>query len=281
MIKTSKQLKDLIRNLSKKNAADAQILMRNYMMERFLERIALSEYRDHFVLKGGMLIAAMVGLDTRSTMDMDATMKGVPVNEESVKNMVEAILAVPVDDGVQFRVKRIQDIMEEADYPGVRVSMETEFDGVITPLKIDFSTGDVITPREVRYRFKLMLESRYIDVWAYNLETVLAEKLESMIHRGVTNTRMRDFYDVHILLCLYEDQLFPDVFHDARLATCRKRGHLEELADAVSIFDEVERDPVMEKLWRSYQEHFPYAAEHSWHTVMESARKLYAVALIA
>ena len=281
MIKTSKQLKDLIRNLSKKNAADAQILMRNYMMERFLERISLSEYRDHFVLKGGMLVAAMVGLDTRSTMDMDATVKGFPVNEASVKDMVEKILAVPVNDGVSFRVKRIQSIMDEAEYPGVRVSMETTFDGVITPLKVDISTGDVITPKEVRYRFKLMLEDRSIEVWAYNLETVLAEKLESIIYRGITNTRMRDFYDVYILSQMYADQLSAAVFHEALVATCRKRGHLEQLEDAVNVFDEVEQDAGMEKLWCSYQKNFSYAADYSWHSVVESARALYAIAAAA
>lgn len=278
MIRTSKQLKDLIRNLSKKNAADAQILMRNYMMERFLERISLSEYRDHFVLKGGMLVAAMVGLDTRSTMDMDATVKGFPVNEASVKDMVEKILAVPVNDGVSFRVKRVQSIMDEADYPGVRVSMETTFDGVITPLKVDISTGDVITPKEVRYRFKLMLEERSIEVWAYNLETVLAEKLESIIYRGITNTRMRDFYDVYILSQMYADQLSAAVFHEALAATCRKRGHLEQLEDAVNVFDEVEQDAGMENLWCSYQKNFSYAADYSWHSVVESARALYAIA---
>lgn len=277
MIKTSKQLKDLIRNLSKKNAADAQILMRNYMMERFLERISLSEYRDHFVLKGGMLVAAMVGLDTRSTMDMDATVKGFPVNEASVKDMVEKILAVPVNDGVSFRVKRVQSIMDEADYPGVRVSMETTFDGVITPLKVDISTGDVITPKEVRYRFKLMLEERSIEVWAYNLETVLAEKLESIIYRGITNTRMRDFYDVYILSQMYADQLSAAVFHEALVATSRKRGHLEQLEDAVNVFDEVEQDTRMENLWCSYQKNFSYAADYSWHSVVESARVLYAI----
>lgn len=278
MIKTSKQLKDLIRNLSKKNAAGAQLLMRNYMMERFLERIALSKYRDHFVLKGGMLVAAMVGLDTRSTMDMDATVKGLPVNEASVKDMVEEILAVPVEDGVRFRVKRIQSIMDEAEYPGVRVSMETEFDGVITPLKVDVSTGDVITPKEVRYRFKLMLEDRSIEVWAYNLETVLAEKLESIINRGITNTRMWDFYDVHILSQMYADQLSAEVFHEALLATCRKRGHLEQLEDAVIVFDEVEQDAGMENLWHAYQKNFSYAADFSWHAVVESARALYTIA---
>ena len=158
MIKTARQLKDLIRNLSKDKAADAQILMRNYMMERFLERISLSEYRDKFILKGGMLVAAMVGLDARSTMDIDATVKGATVGIEEVENMIASIISVPVDDGVEFRVKRISEIMDEAEYPGIRISMETEFDGVITPLKTDISTGDAITPREVRYSFKLMLE---------------------------------------------------------------------------------------------------------------------------
>lgn len=199
MIKTSKQLKDLIRNLSKEKAADAQLLMRNYMMERFLERISLSEYKDKFILKGGMLVAAMVGLDARSTMDLDATVKGANVTVEDVENIIAAIVTVPLDDGVSFRLKKISEIMDEADYPGVRVDLETKFDGVVTPLKIDISTGDVITPREVRYSFKMMLEERTIDIWAYNLETVLAEKLETMISRTITNTRMRDFYDIHIL----------------------------------------------------------------------------------
>ena len=199
MIKTARQLKDLIRNLSKDKAADAQILMRNYMMERFLERISLSEYRDKFILKGGMLVAAMVGLDARSTMDIDATVKGATVGIEEVENMIASIISVPVDDGVEFRVKRISEIMDEAEYPGIRISMETEFDGVITPLKTDISTGDAITPREVRYSFKLMLEDRSIEIWAYNLETVLAEKLETVVSRATTNTRMRDFYDLHIL----------------------------------------------------------------------------------
>ena len=135
MIKTARQLKDLIRNLSKKNAADAQILMRNYMMERFLERISLSSYRDKFILKGGMLVAAMVGLDARSTMDLDATVKGANVSVEDVENMMAEIIAVPIDDGVTFQVKNISEIMDEAEYPGIRVTMTTLFDGVRTPSK--------------------------------------------------------------------------------------------------------------------------------------------------
>ena len=278
MIKTARQLKDLIRNLSKDKSADAQILMRNYMMERFLERISLSEYRDKFILKGGMLVAAMVGLDARSTMDIDATVKGATVGIEDVENMIASIISVLVDDGVGFRVKRISEIMDEAEYPGIRVSMETEFDGVITPLKIDISTGDAITPREVRYSFKLMLEDRSIEIWAYNLETVLAEKLETVVSRATANTRMRDFYDLHILSQLHDRSIVPADLRAALIATARKRGTEKYLADAPAAFDEVEADPNMEKLWRAYQKKFSYAADLSWHTVMESIRSLYRLA---
>lgn len=275
MITTARQLKDLIRNLSKKKSADAQILMRNYMMERFLERIALSDYKDRFILKGGMLVAAMVGLDARATMDMDATIKGANVSVEDVENIISSILSVPLEDGVEFRVKRISEIMEEAEYPGVRVSLETTFDGVRTPLKIDISTGDVITPREVRYSFKLMLEERSIEVWAYNLETVLAEKLETVISRNVTNTRMRDFYDIHILQQIYGENLSAPVLRDALAATAKKRGTLLQMQEAEAVFDEVKESPVMEKLWQSYQKNYSYAADLSWHTVMDSVRALY------
>ena len=277
MITTARQLKDLIRNLSKKKSADAQILMRNYMMERFLERISLSEYKDKFILKGGMLVAAMVGLDARATMDLDATIKGANVSLTDVETIISNIIAIPIDDGVSFRIKRISEIMEEADYPGVRVSMETKFDGVVTPLKIDISTGDVITPREIRYRFNLMLEDRTIEVWAYNLETVLAEKLETVISRNVTNTRMRDFYDIYILQKLYGEQLSKDVLWDALVATAKKRGTLEQIEaeDIDEVFDEIQSSPVMENLWKAYQRNYSYADDLSWHTVMDAIRVLY------
>ena len=279
MITTARQLKDLIRNLSKKKAADAQTLMRNYMMERFLERISLSEYKDKFILKGGMLVAAMVGLDARATMDLDATIKAANVSLRDVEMIISNIIAIPIDDGVSFRIKRISEIMEEADYPGVRVSMETKFDGVIIPLKIDISTGDVITPKEIRYRFNLMLEDRTIEVWAYNLETVLAEKLETVISRNVTNTRMRDFYDIYILQKLHGEQLNKEILWHALVATARKRGTLEQIesGDIREILNEIETSSVMENLWKAYQKNYSYAVDISWHIVMESVRYLYQI----
>ena len=277
MITTARQLKDLIRNLSKKKSADAQILMRNYMMERFLERISLSEYKNQFILKGGMLVAAMVGLDARATMDLDATIKGTNVSVEDVEMIISKIISIPLNDGVLFRIKRISEIMEEADYPGVRVSMETKFDGVITPLKIDISTGDVITPREIKYKFNLMLEDRTIEVWAYNLETVLAEKLETVVSRNVTNTRMRDFYDIYILQKLYGEQLSKDVLWDALVATAKKRETLEQIEteDIDEVFDEIQSSSVMENLWKAYQRNYSYSADIPWHIIMKSIRTLY------
>jgi len=275
MINTAKQLKDLIRNLSKKKAADAQILMRNYMMERFLERMSASTYQDKFILKGGMLVAAMVGLDARATMDIDATIKGADVNVEAVERIMVDIISVPLEDGVEFRIKQISEIMDESEYPGARVSMETEFDGVRTPLKIDISTGDVITPREVQYSFKLMLEERVIHVWAYNLETVLAEKLETVIARNLTNTRMRDFYDIHILLKLYKNSLNFQILGEALQATAKKRETERYLSDAVEIFYEIQNDSKMQTLWIAYQKKFSYAADICWETVVESVKELY------
>ena len=277
MIKTARQLKDLIRNLSREKSADAQLLMRNYMMERFLERISLSEYRDKFILKGGMLVAAMVGLDARSTMDLDATVKGANVNVEDIENLISAIVSVPLDDGVKFQLKSISEIMDEAEYPGIRVNMTTTFDGVVTPLKIDISTGDAITPREVRYSFKLMLEDRSIDIWAYNLETVLAEKLETIITRTTTNTRMRDFYDIYILDQLHGNTLNRQTLYDALLATAKKRGTERHLAEAVDVLNEVESSPVMQKLWESYRRKFSYAADLEWSIIMGAVRSLYAL----
>jgi predicted nucleotidyltransferase component of viral defense system len=272
MIKTSKQLKDLIRNLSKKKSADAQLLMRHYMMERFLERISLSQYKDQFILKGGILVTAMIGLNARSTMDLDATIKGLDVTIDEVEQIISMIAAVPLDDGVTFLIKSIGEIMDEADYPGIRVSMETRFDGVVTPFKIDISTGDIITPKAVRYQLHLMLEARSVDIWANNLETIFAEKLETIISRNTTNTRMRDFYDIYSLLQLYGENLNVEILKNALLATAKKRGSDYHLKDVYEILDEVKNSQVMVKLWQAYQKKFSYAADISWENVMKAVR---------
>lgn len=253
MIKTSRQLKDLIRNLSAKKKTEPLVLMRNYMMERFIERLSKSKHNDQLILKGGMLITAMVGLDTRTTMDLDTTIKGIQLDPNAIETLINDIISLNVDDGVSFSIKAISEIMEEADYPGLRVSLEAHFDGVRTPLKIDFSTGDIITPREVAFDFPLLFENRNISVLAYPLETVLAEKLETILSRSITNTRMRDLYDVYILMNLYRDKLNPETLKQAFLATAKKRGFTVSDEKSQVIINAVETDSSQQVLWASYQ----------------------------
>ena len=222
-------------------------------------------------------IGIVIGGFLAFALSISGTVKGANVNVEDIENLISAIVSVPIDDGVKFQLKSISEIMDEAEYPGIRVSMTTTFDGVVTPLKIDISTGDAITPREVRYSFKLMLEDRSIDIWAYNLETVLAEKLETIITRTTTNTRMRDFYDIYILDQLHGNTLNRQTLYDALLATAKKRGTERHLAEAVDVLNEVESSPVMQKLWESYRRKFSYAADLEWNIIMRAVRSLYAL----
>ena len=274
MIHTSRQLKALVRNLSKGDSTRAQIIIRNYVMERFLERLSLSPYRDNLILKGGTLVAAMVGLDNRSTLDVDATIKNLPLTEESVRKIVGDITAVAIDDGMSFEIKSVAPIMDDAEYPGIRVSLDTTLETMHTPLKIDFSTGDVITPREVSYSFKLLFEDRAISILAYNLETVLAEKLETLIARGTANSRMRDFYDIFALEQSQSHNIDKAVLKTAFANTSEQRGSSAVMEGMGVILDEVENSPGMAELWKSYQRKFEYASDIGWDNVMQAVRKL-------
>lgn len=269
---TAIQLKALIRNLAKQKSIDAQILLRNYMLERLLERISLSEYKNNFILKGGMLVAAMVGLDARSTIDMDATIKGRHINAEAVCKMFESILSIELDDYVEMKIKSIEEIRDEAEYSGVRVSIETVFDKIKQILKVDVTTGEDITPREVNYSFRLMLEDRDISIMAYNLETVLAEKLETVITRSITNTRMRDFYDIFILSKLQKENINNELLKDAIKATAKRRGTYELFYKANKILEQIDKSTVMKDLWKRYQAKFSYAEEIEWEEVMQSVK---------
>ena len=275
MIKTSRQLKALVRNLTKGDSLQAQIIMRNYVMERFLERISLSKYRNNFILKGGMLVSAMVGLDTRSTMDIDTTIKNMPLSVENAKEMIEEIIAISIDDGMTFSIKSVGEIMDEAEYSGVRANLEATLETMRTPLKVDISTGDIITPREVSYTFKLMFEERTISVLAYNLETVLAEKMETVIARGVANTRLRDYYDLYILQNEYTHAMNMEQFKAAFLATSKKRNSIQLITEGNRILKEIADSEVMQGLWKSYQKKFSYAEDISWEMAMDSIEKLF------
>lgn len=272
MIHSSKQLKDLIRNLSKEVGIEAHVLIRKYMMERFLERVSSSKYNGSFILKGGMLIAAFVGVEARATMDIDTTIKGIPVTIVDMERTITEISNIDLDDNVKFRIKKVSEIMDEAEYSGIRFSMDAVLDGAVIPLKIDISTGDVITPREIAYSYKLMFEDRTISIMTYPIETVLAEKLETVISRSITNTRMRDFYDIHILL--KSQNINADILALALERTAKKRGNFNLLENAESVLKIVKSDEDMKRLWNIYQKKFKYAGEYTWDEVIHSVREL-------
>lgn len=277
-MKTSTQLKALIRNLSEKNTVQAEILLRNYMLERLLERISLSDYRNHIILKGGMLIASVVGIASRSTMDMDATIRGFVLSEENLSRVLKEIVEIPIEDGVTMALVKLEPIREEAEYPGIRVSIDASFDKTRQTLKLDISTGDILTPDAIEYDFKLLLENRKIKILAYNLETVFAEKMETILSRGTTTTRMRDYYDIHALFSSHGTDLNEEMLKKAFEATSAHRGSLGILLENGKVYIEmINESDVLKRLWSQYQSKYAYASEIGWSDVMNSVKSVYAI----
>lgn len=259
-MKNAIQLKAIIKNIAKNKNISAALVLQNYMLERFLERVSLSRYHDNYIIKGGFLIASMVGLDSRATMDMDATIKGYPVNEEAIRKMGEDIIAVPVEDAIHFCLKSVREIREGDEYTGYRVALTANYEKMAVPLKLDITTGDKITPREIEYSYKLMMEDRSIRVLAYNLSTILAEKLETVVSRGDQNTRPRDYYDIYILSKLQAKNIDVDSLKAALSATTAKRGSSELMMQYAEIMRTVKSSDVMKRQWDNYRKDFDYAA---------------------
>lgn len=272
MISTATQLKAKVRNLSGNDSRKAQTLIRNFIMERFLERMALSQYRNNFVLKGGMLVAAVVGLDTRTTMDIDTTFKSLTLSKENATEVIESIIAIDIEDGVDFSITKVSDIMGEHDYPGIRVGLEAHMDRMKQAIKIDISTGDAITPGAVEYSYKLMFEKRFISLWTYNMETLLAEKLETIMARGTANTRMRDFYDIHVIT--QQKDIKDEVLKEAFRATSRKRNTSGQIEGLTDILHEIEKDENMQRLWRNYAQESFFVEDLQWGEVIDSVKRL-------
>lgn len=276
---TPEKVKGKIRSLAKQKNADARILMRVYMMERFLERISVSKYKDNFVIKGGMLITAMVGVSLRSTMDIDTSIKNHTLSEQEARRMIDEIRQIDIEDGVTFEIKEASSIMDEMEYTGIRFSIDAVMGNLCTPLKIDISTGDVITPHAVEYQYKLLLENRSIDLWSYNLETILAEKMQTVLARGLLNTRMRDFYDIRILLSLYDKDINAKVLSDAFAAICKKRGTEILIRTGKTVLDQIKEDAHLRELWERYKKKYSYAAEISYESIIKSIESLFATIL--
>lgn len=262
--KNPMQLKAFVKNEASKKHISAQLVMQNYMLERLLERISISPYRDNFVLKGGFLISAIVGLDTRTTMDLDATIKGFALTHEAIRRIFTEICAIRIADDVQFEIVGISDIRETDDYPGIRVALKAKYPPISVPLTVDITTGDMITPHEVEYSVPMLFDNRTISVLAYNLETLLAEKLETVLSRNIANTRPRDYYDIYILHMLRGGKYDEATLRRALERTTQKRGSSTILKDYQEIMKEIRVSDTLRKSWEKYSNEYEYAKDISF-----------------
>lgn len=256
-------LKAKLKNLAKEKNVKPQVLLQNYMFERFLERLSLSEYEDRFVLKGGMLIASIVGADMRSTMDLDATIRGLPLDESSIRNALSNICKHQLNDEVALTVGTIKPIRPDDIYGGYRAKMLADYDTITIPFSIDITTGDKITPQPIRFVMQGILEEeKHFMLWAYNIETIMAEKIETILRRQTLNTRARDFYDVYILSTtqVYD----PALLKDAVFATAAHRGTTAQIADIHSLLTLIQESDVLRQMWEKYCREFDYAANISY-----------------
>ena len=266
-------LKARIRNLARQKKIPAQVVLQNYMFERLLIRLSASPCKDKFVLKGGMLVAAMVGLDNRATMDLDTTLKNLPLTPDAIRSALEQICAVPSEDMVNFEVGAISPIREDDAYGGYRVALTARFETLVVPLSIDVSTGDAITPHAVRCCFtEIFDEEKSYELWAYNVETVLAEKVETILQRGVFNTRPRDFYDAYILATTqpFDKVVFAEVLR----ATSRHQGTAEQIADVPGILHSIRQSPELRAMWNKYQKQFGYAQNITYEQILDVVQGL-------
>ena len=274
MYLTPAQIKGRIKNVAKQNGSDPITLLRIYMMERFLERITYSKYKDDFIVKGGILVTSMIGISMRSTMDIDTTIRNFDLTKEETTRIVNEIKDISLDDHIEFILNDVSDIMDNMEYPGIRIHMDAKLENLIVPIKIDISTGDVITPREIRYEYPLLLEDKSIQLWSYNLETILAEKIQTILSRGLLNTRMRDFYDVTTLFDRYNDSIN---YNDLSLAfdkTCRKRETFSLLEHYEEILCLISEDSTLQNLWKNYCRKYKYASHIEFSTNLEIIKQL-------
>ena len=275
MKRNTMSFKAIINNMSKENNVAAQSVLQTYMLERLLERISISKYKDNFILKGGMLISAMLGIDSRTTMDMDTTIKGLLLTEENITNIMNEICNIEIDDNVTFKINKVDLIREEDDYGGYRITFEAKYNNEMPVImKIDITTGDKITYKEIEYSFTLMLEERKIKIWSYNVETIIAEKFEAIIKRGVLSTRIRDYYDVYMLINTQSKIIDKITLKDAITLTAQHRGTSEIIKDWKKIVEKIAIDSKMRQQWKRYQKDNYYAEGIEYDDLMNAIRKV-------
>lgn len=262
-------IKAKIRNLAKNNNLSSQEVLQMFLFERFLERLSKSDYKSNFVIKGGFLVSSLIGINNRTTMDMDSTIKGIPLNEDNLMKVVDSIINIDVDDGIEFEIKDISYIREDDEYENFRVSLIANIGKTKNPMKLDLTTGDVITPSEIEYSYPCIFNENDIRVFAYPIETIIAEKYESIIKRNITTTRMRDFYDLYALYNLKKSEIDIDILSTAIKRTSSKRESSQIMKISEEIIKDIQNDPYLKELWDVYVSENKYIGDLSFDNVID------------
>lgn len=262
-------IKAKIRNLAKNNDLSSQEVLQMFLFERFLERLSKSDYKSNFVIKGGFLVSSLIGINNRTTMDMDSTIKGLPLTEENITKVVNSIINIGVNDGIQFEIKDVNYIRESDEYENFRVSLVANIGKTKNPMKLDLTTGDAITPREIEYSYPCIFHEKNIEVLAYPVETIIAEKYESIIKRNITTTRMRDFYDLYALYNLKKSEIDMNILCTAIKRTSSKRETSQIMKISEEIIEDIQNDPYLKELWDVYVSENKYIGELSFDNVVD------------
>ena len=261
MIKNRDSLKAKASILSKKTNIPNKYLIQNFMFEALLKRISKSKYKDKFIIKGGLLLSSIFGVNLRSTMDLDTTIKGLLLNRETITKVINEIINIDVEDNVKFEIENIKYIREEKLYSGFEVNLKAEFDGLKTNLMIDITTGDVITYKEVEFKYNTLFDNETINIMTYNYETIVAEKFESIISRNIDNTRMKDYYDLYMFVNLKWNYINKDTLRKAIINTAKARGSLDYIDEANKYIELISDDSRLKALWNSYQNNYEYVKD--------------------
>ena len=273
----SMQLKDKLKNISKEKNVDFNTLLRLYMYDRFIERLSVSKYKDNFILKGGFYLSTLFGLENRTTMDIDTAFRNANFNEETIVKMIKEILSIELDDNAKLKFVHISPIRDEDEYGGFRADIQIEIDNIKEKFHIDIATGDPITPKEINYKYKPILSDRYVKLWAYNVETLLAEKIETILSRMELNGRMRDFYDVYLIYTKEWDNVNLEYFRKAIEKTFSKREYCSEPLVALNL---IMSSNILKERWKSYQKRFEYASDIDFNEILICLQKIINVIVI-
>lgn len=275
MIKSRNGLKAKVVNISKKSNIPNQYLIQKFLFESLIKRISISKYKNNFIIKGGFLLASIFGIDLRSTMDLDTTIKGLPLNKKDIFSIMNEIINIDINDNVVFKIESVREIREEEQYSGYRINLNASFDGIKSNLMIDITAGDIITYKEMNFKYKTLFDNKDIDIMAYNNETIIAEKYESILSRNIENTRMKDYYDLYMFVKTKWSNIDLPLLKIAIQNTANNRKTTNYVNNAKEYIYLIENDERLQKLWKIYCHNYTYAQNVSFNDTISAINYIY------